>query len=373
MVAGTATTYDLVAGVIVEIEPLIRQIAPTETPMQNSRGADGRLLIGSSPTTQKKFEWQDDSILTPRSTLASGITAGDTTLTVAAGEQLRFGTGHVLVINDEQLRVTGYGSTDELTVTRGFNSTTAAIQANASAVLDLGVFLGEGSDPSAARSADWNNKWNMVQIKGPEQLAISITENMIPKYGLGMTQLDYQAAHRAAEMAIMYETTLLYGQRMEDSGSKMRQTGGLHWWITNNGVVDSTTTTLTETLLLDQLETLWGVGGSPTLCMLPFAQKRKISQWDSGDVRLGRDDDGRGNVVEYLDSDAGRLYFLVNRWIKSTDMFIYNSDQLKRRILRPMQLEALAKTGDSRKAQVVGEEGLQFVAPSQAGAFTALT
>ena len=373
MALGTATTYDLTAGVIVEIDELIRQIAPTETPMQNSRGADGRLLIGSSPCSQKKFEWQDDSILTPRSVLVGAITAGDTTITVAAGEQLRFGTGHVLVVNDEQLRVTGYGSTDELTVTRGFNSTTAAIAASADAILDLGVFLGEGSDPSAARSSDWNNKWNMVQIQGPEQVAISTTEDMIPKYGLSMTQLDYQAAHRVVEMAIMYETTLLYGQRMEDAAAKMRQTGGLHWWITNNGIVDSTTTTITETAILDQLETLWGVGGSPDLCQLSFKQKRKIGQFDSTLVRLGREEDGRGNVVDYLDSDAGRLYFLVNRWIQDSDMFLYNSNQLKRRVLRPIQLEALAKTGDSRKAQIVGEQGLQFVAPSQAGAFTALT
>tara|TARA_R110000803_G_scaffold52684_1_gene108404 strand:- start:1551 stop:2678 length:1128 start_codon:yes stop_codon:yes gene_type:complete len=370
---GTVTTYGLTEGVPISIDPFLQMLSPTETPLQNGRGSDGRLVLGSSPVDQKKFEWQDDSIDTPRSTLAATVTTGGLVLTVASGEQHRFGTGHVLMVGDEQMRVTGYPGTDQLTVTRAFNATTAGTLASAAQVLDLGTFITEGSDPDAARSSDWNNRYNMVQVLGPDQMAVSGTENIIRKYGLNMSMLDYQAAKRLIAMTISFEQSLIYGVRLEDSSAGWRQTGGIKWHITNNGTVNSAGGAITEARIVDMQQSLYDVGGSPNIAMLTATQKRKISALDSSSIRLGRQDNGRGQIVDYIDSDFGRMDFLVNRWCLNSDIFMFKSGQAKIRVLRPMQLEALAKTGDSRKAQLVGEKGLQFNAASHAGQFTGLT
>ena len=61
----------------------------------------------------------------------SSLTASDTTLTVAGGAQ--FQTGQTIMVEAEQMLVTGI-STNDLTVTRGLNGTTAAAHADDSEV-----------------------------------------------------------------------------------------------------------------------------------------------------------------------------------------------------------------------------------------------
>ena len=41
MPTGTITTYDLTTGVIVDIDPMIRMLDPTEVPLQSGAGSDG--------------------------------------------------------------------------------------------------------------------------------------------------------------------------------------------------------------------------------------------------------------------------------------------------------------------------------------------
>lgn len=372
MPVGTITSFDLTTGVIVDIDPMIKLLSPHETPLQSGVGSDGNTVLSMNSCFEKKVEWQDDTLLTPQSTLDGAITDVVGTITVATDEQLRFDVGDVLLIGSEKLRVTAYGGgADELDVTRGVFGTTAAAHSDGALVTNLGAALPEGSDAPDPRSIDRTNRHNLTSIFGPTSVFASGTTQAIKKYGIVTTEFDYQASQRFKEDVIKCEQSLLYGTRFEDTTNRWRQMGGFNFYITTN--VDSSTNTLTDVLLLDQIQACWDQGGQVNRALAGSRQKRNISNFDSDDIRLGRTDMGRGQYVEYFDSDFGRVDMVLHRWVRPTDLFLFARDQAIIRTLRPWQFKMLGDTGDSVKGMIVSEKTLQFEAERWAARFSALT
>lgn len=375
MPLGIISTFALSVGVIVDIDPLIRMLSPTDTPLQSGVGSDGSTVLASDTCFEKKVEWQDDTILTPQTTTAASIIDGAVTdVTVAAGEQLRVAVGDVIQVENEKMRVTAYGATDHLTVTRGVFGTTAVAHTTVGTLITvIGAALPEGSDPGSVRSQDRNNRFNLTSIFGPTPVTVSGTEQAVRKYGLSTTEFDYQAAMRMKEEAIKLDQSLLYGTRFEDTGNQWRQMGGMNFYITTN--VDSTASANTQTRVMDQLENCWKLGGNPNRALMASKQKRFFSTstaFNSDVIRLGRTDPGRGQVVEYFDSDFGRVDLVLNRWMRPTDIIIFSREQATIKTLRPWQFKMLGDTGDSTKGMIVSEKTLKFEAERWAAKFTAL-
>ena len=371
MPQGRLTTYDLPVGVIVDMDPLISQLSPFDLPLLNGDG--GVPAIPRDSVFEKKVEWLDDTIMTPRSTVSGALTTGTTALVIHANEANHFGVGDILLLaNDEFVRVTALAADGvTLTVTRAVGGSTATNVADASLVLGLGKTLPEGSDPEIARSRDRNARYNLTQIFGPEKVEVSMTENVIRKYGITTNEFDYQATQRMREKAIELEQALLYGRRFEDTTNKFRAMGGLTQYITTN--VDSTTTTLTDTALLDMLETVFTAGGQPTDILVGAAAKRTISTFESSILQRDTGSNERGVMVDTFLSDFGTVRVRLDRWVRPNDLFIIDRNDLELGVLRPWQFEMLAKTGDSMKGQVVGEFTLKVKNASHHARFTALT
>lgn len=373
---GTAQTYDLTTGVIVNIEDVIYLLSPTDVPLLGGQGADGASALSSDTCFEKKIEWLDEDLLLPKSLIQTATTTGDAWIVVTAGQQKRFSTGDVLLVgtSNERMRVTGYGTTtDSLTVTRAFQSSTAGTATVGLSVTILGQALAEGADPENARAADRSNRSNYTQIFGPTKVQVSGTENVVRKYGLGgTTEFDKQAANRSKEQLIELEQAILYGKVLEDTGNFWRTMAGMYTFITTN--VDSSTTTLTEAKLLDQIQNCYDAGGSPDRAVMGSKQKRVISGFNTNiTINVVRPDNVRGQVVDYFDSDFGRITLIMDRWARTPDLFLFNRDQATVVTLRPMQFEMLAKTGDSIKGQILQEKSERFVRQAHAALFTALT
>lgn len=377
MPSGKVTTYDLTVGVIIDMEEMIHLISPTDAPIQQGTSAGGLSLITNGTCFEKKVEWLDEELLLPRSTAGASATTGETVLTVASGHQLRFSTGDVLLLGSgERVRVTGYGSTtDTLTVTRAFSSSTAATISSGATITNYGQSLAEGSDPENARSLDRTGRYNYTQIFGPTAVQVSGTENVVRKYGLsGTTEFDKQAANRIKEQFIAVDQAILYGKALEDTTNKWRTMGGFVDFISTN--VDSSTTSLTEAKFLDQLQAIYDAGGSgeSLVAMVGSKQKRTISAWATSiTVNVDRQDNGRGNTVDVFNSDFGNVTIVLNRNVRTPDLFLYHRDQAELCVLRPMQFEMLAKTGDSMKGQVLRECTIKFRKQAHAARFSALT
>lgn len=379
-VNGIDTSYDLTVGIKLNVEDMIWLISPFDVPLQGTNGADGRTTLSTDTCFEVKVEWLDELLLTPRTTLASTQNTADVYLICATGTAANFQTGDVVLIDTEYEYVTGYGTTtDSLTVTRNWNAAVAVttwhtptMTGNAlpTQVVGTGQAIAEGSDTQSARALDRVDRLNYTQIFGPYAIQVSGTENAVQKYGLTGTEFDHQVANRVKELAIGVEQALIYGYQEQSTGTKQRTMGGFNYYISTN--VDTTTTNLTDSTILTQLNSCFDAGGVPDRFMVGSRQKRNISGINSTEIRYAQQTNARGQVVSYYDSDFGQISIILNRWCRPNDGYIFCRDQATVATLRPMQFEMLAKTGDSEKGHVLGEKTLLFRRQTWSARFNAL-
>lgn len=370
---GTATSYSFGAsGYEIDMEDMIQQLSPLDVPFQGGAGGgDPDLVLPTGGVTETAYNWQDELLLIPRSTLGAAVAdAVVTTVTVAAGDKLKFQPGHILQIDAEWLIVSSYGSGDVLNVVRGVSGTAAAHSSGA-AVVGVGTALGEGATPPTPKFNDRTPRQNFTQIFGPTAVAITGTDQAVRKYGVP-NEFAKQAGNRMSEMAIDREQAIIYGARFNDTGNQRRAFGGILFFVQTN--VDLTTTTLTEAAYLAHLQSLYDIGGTPELSVMGSKQKRLMSGFTSaGTVQVQLPSNQRGAVVEVFDSDFGTIRLKLHRWFKTPDLVTFRRDQAVNCTLRPLQLEPLGKTGDFSQSQLVAEWGFKFYRERHAGRFSALT
>ena len=381
MPLGTAATYDLTVGVKLDFEEFIYTLTPVDVPLLGSyNGTDTpfgpqRSVFGEETAMAKKVEWQDEELLTPRTTLAATLTTADTVITVASGARLRFATGDILRMDAEVVRISGYGTTtDTLLITRAFGGSDAQ-HSNASQVVGIGTAAAEGSDPSAHRFLDRTARYNMTEIFGPTEIKVSESEETIAnkggKYGAA-SEFDHAVANRLKETAVAIEQAIIYGVRVEDTSNEWRAMGGLLYYITTN--VDSTTTNaISYSAIRTQAQSSYNNGGMVDTLIVPPAQKVKLSDFDATLVRLDQSDTRRGSVVGQILTDFGVANVLVDRWLRTTDMIGVDSQYISKVTLRPLTFEMLAKTGDSRHGMTVCEKSLKVRLESRHFRFSTLT
>lgn len=363
MTTGAFTTYDLNVGTKLDVEDFIWTITPFDVPLLGTQGADGMSALSEGETDETQPQWLDEVLLVPRSTLGAAALTADAYITVAAGYQTNFQTGDVLRVdsgaNIERMLVTGYGTTaNTLTVTRAMDGGTQAQHASGVNVIGVGQANPEGSDAGQARAVDRADRYNYTQIFGPTTVQVSGTENAVAKYGLRSTEFDHQVANRIKEAFVGLEQTLIYGERFQNAGQKIRTMGGITYYIQTN--VDSTNTQLSDTSLLANLKAAYDAGGSPDRLVMGSKQKSTLSGINSTDIRYAQDTNIRGQKIDYYDSDFGRQMAILDRWMASNDLIGFSREQATVLTLRPLIFEMLAKTGDSTKGQVVGEKSLRY-------------
>jgi len=380
---GKVTSYDLAVGVKINMDELIYMISPTDSPFINGIGTDGRQLLGSSPVDQQEFKWMDEELLIPRATVTDtgAAGAGATDVTVSAADSYKFQVDDLITIGEADAavnaavkRVTHVNNTaGVLTLADWANSADwpATTAAHADTVICVGTALVEGSDPGEARSADRTIRTNCTQIFGPTPIHMSRSEQQVTRYGVS-DEFAKQVYGRSVENVITREQAYLYGQYNNDTSNKRRSTGGLNYHITSN---TDTTTTLTITALENLQQKCYNAGGMPDLLIAnpaSFATLNAVG--DSGRVRTVIDDPRRGRVpVSSVFTEFGETQMLRNRWCHAETAFLISKDGISRRVMQPLVVEALAKTGDSDKVQIVCEEGLQVKGEQHMGKFTTLT
>ena len=380
---GKVTSYDLAVGVKINMDELIYMISPTDSPFINGIGTDGRQLLSSSPVDQQEFKWMDEELLIPRATVTDtgAAGAGATDVTVSAADSYKFQVDDLITIGEADAavnaavkRVTHVNNTaGVLTLADWANSADwpATTAAHADTVICVGTALVEGSDPGEARSADRTIRTNCTQIFGPTPIHMSRSEQQVTRYGVS-DEFAKQVYGRSVENVITREQAYLYGQYNNDTSNKRRSTGGLNYHITSN---TDTSTTLTVSALEALQQKCYNAGGMPDLLIAnpaSFATLNAVS--DSGRVRTVIDDPRRGRVpVASVFTEFGETQMLRNRWCHAETAFLIAKEGISRRVMQPLVVEALAKTGDSDKVQIVCEEGLQVKGEQHMGKFTNLT
>jgi hypothetical protein len=375
---GIGTSYELTVGHVVNMDEAIFMVSPQDSPLLTGVNADGMLLLPQQGgLDQTEFFWMDEEILTPRSTIQTGATTGDGFIVVAAGDRTKFSTGDVIRVvhagGAEQVRVTGYGTTDDyLLVTRGYNGTTARTVSTGVKAIGLGTALAEGSDPEAARTTDRSTASNYTQIFGPTSVHMSRTEQKIRKYGVP-NEFTHQLMNRITENVISREQAFLYGIKATSATTKIRTTGGIYSYVSTN--VDSTSTQLTVAKIEAAQQLAYNKGGAPDVLMANPASLADLN--DTGNVTVVRTElveSRRGRArVTVITTEFGDVSVARNRWNEPGDALLFKRGMVVRRVLDPLQVERLAKTGDADKVQLVCEEGLEIKGQKHAVRFSNLS
>ena len=380
--AGKVTTYDLTVGEKSDIDELIYLISPVDSPMINGIASDGKQILASSGCTETTFKWMDEEILLPRAAadaVNSSTGTSVTTVSVSAADSYKFQVGDLVSVMDEGaaqhaaiLRVTAVNNTNgDLTVAGWANHSAQTAIAVGDIVTCLGTALAEGSDPGTARSADRVMRSNYTQIFGPTPVEMSRTEQQISRYGVP-DEFAKQLFNRSIENVITREQAYLYGQPVNDTTNKYRSTGGLSYWLSSNV---STATSLSAANIDTQLQACYNAGGVPDLLIAnPVSLTTLNDTANTSTVRHVIDDPRRGRVPTMsIFSEFGQVDVVRNRWVNAETAFLVKKENISRRVMQPLVVEALAKTGDADKVQIVCEEGLQVKGQNHMAFFKQLT
>lgn len=372
MPSGTITAFDLTVGLQLDFEDMIYMLDPSDVPLLGGVTAGGSSLIGVHQCFETKVEWSDDTLLTPRSTITTTLAMGGTTLTFpSATDSLKYKIGDVLRAQNELVRITAINYTaGTATITRGFASTSDVAHTQPFVVLGVGAALPEGSDAGLGRAVDRTARSNFTQILQENQ-TMSGTEQVVRKYGV-TNEWDYQAAKLLKQFAITMDQNLKYGLSSNDTTNKIRTAGGLIEFITS--VVDSTAAAITNTRVENMLQTLWENGAPGTFVIDIGAEGSKdISDFSDGTIFVQRGDRGRGVMVDYMDTDFGRVSKLMDRNTRLEDAFVLPAGNVTREVLRPLFFKRLGDTGDSTKGMWIYEGSYRIRGNKHMGRFSALT
>jgi uncharacterized Zn ribbon protein len=364
--SGTRKTYDSTVGVKLDREDAIHLISPFDVPFLGTYGAEGGSALSSEDTSSKKVEWIEDELVPSSDAVNEAFTNSDTTLTVDNGGY--FKANDLIRIGAELLVVSAVSGND-LTVSRGYGDSSAAAHSDGDKITILGTLPVEGADPVSGVNFQRVSKYNMTQIY-QDELEVTRSEEKAAKYGVS-SEIAYQGGKRLKEAAIKLEQNIILGSRYEDTGAKKRSMGGLDYFITSN--VDAATTTLTMTKINDQMQNSFNAGGNVSLLVVGGAQKRVINGFDADDIRFSQDENIRGAVVDFLDTDFGRVYVMLNRWVPTNMLFGLEPQYINLVWFDRWFMEALAKTGDRQQYQLIGECSMKVKNEKAHFKFNALT
>ena len=263
----------------------------------------GLIGLNGAPLFQTKYEWMSDSLNSNRSNLAADVTNVATTFNVSAGDGQKFRVNSILVLDDEYMKVTGVAG-DAITVTRGFDGTTAA--AHTAATSEIRIVArpqlegaGVGQDESHDRYVDYN----FTQIF-ERYASVSNTQQAVRTYNVD-DELNYQVQLRLKELAREFNDALIYGRRFDAGSGQPRMTGGLLNFASIKASYKQNLSggEVTAKVINDALEQVYQRGGNVNTILTNTAGARQISKLLGDKIQIQRQDTVRGGYVATFVSD----------------------------------------------------------------------
>lgn len=367
---GAVGSWNRTVGVRIDMDEAVAMLSPDDVPLQQ--------WLSSSPTDSIKVEWMDEELMPQAVTLNAAVTGSGTTAApwvCGAADTSELRVGDVLQKKDSAYTntyiVTEVTNATSFKVTDFSNPTTpvAAAPANADTLEIVGQYRDEGSDPVSARSTERVANYNYTQW-GQEAVQATRTQRGRAMYAQS-DPYEHELMKKFKELAIRYERSLINGIRLQSSDNKKRMMGGLFYFISTNSQsgVKANAASLLNTLVR-QSYTLGGNVGTQVLWCSPAVKAAISASIDPTLRRYDRADTTGGYVIERVTTDFGDLVLKVDRHMPKTKALLVDSQYVKRRVFDPYFHEALAKTGDSDKGQIVGEFTVEVKAEKAHGILT---
>lgn len=308
----------------------------------------------------KVYEWLEDNWNDRTDVLASGLAASTTTTTCVITTAALFQPGDVWLIESEQVWVSAMSSTTA-TIVRGFGGSTAATHADSTAMTRISRARIDGDDADNSPSTEVASNYNYTQIL-QRTINVARTKEKIAEYGVS-SWTDYLIDKAMKELMMDLARLPYYGLRYVGTSSAARYAGGFKTFITNN-LTNVSSAVLTRDAIDDTLQNIHADGGDPNLILCGAHFQRKINDFYEGFVQTERSEQLGGVLIKKLMNPiTGKILdVVVDRNCPSDYAWIVDTSLVSFYPFDPFFYEDLAKTGDAKVGQVVGEYG--FVAAS---------
>lgn len=239
----------------------------------------------------------------------------------------------------------------------------------------------EGDNASAKTVTPTVRLTNRTQIS-TKTVIVSGTQRAMNPAGR-KDELGYQVSLASLELKRDMESS---ATQLDVLATSPRQARGLLGWCydnssngggsyaaasytANTGQTNGTTRAYTEAQLKSVLQLIYTAGGEPDTIMMPPAMKQTFSSFTGNATRMDDSSDKKlyASVDVYV-SDFGTLKAVPNRFQRTRDVFILQSDKWAISYLRPFQTIELAKTGDADQRELLAEWTVEARAPKANGA-----
>lgn len=341
------------------VSDLITLISPKKTPLLAYFGIQtdfGDMNVVGWPNT--KFELLSDELQPQTDTLNGSITSTATTVTFTDADA--FTEGDVIVVDSEYIYLSSRSAGGEIwTVARSFGGTTNASHDTAAVVTRISNARVEGADTYDGPVQDITSITQYTQIihRG---VKVSRTQAKIAQYGID-DYYEYQVMKHKQEALIDLEKALIRAKLSSGSGTVARMMGGFDYWVNSaGGNTVSAGGAVVQADFEDALEAIYNDGGDPSdafVAYLSSANMQVIKNiYDNSQyLRVDRGENTVGMVVDRVETPFGSVDLLMSQFAQSSIIPIINPDHFRVVAFDDFQEETLAKSGDYKRGQIVGE------------------
>jgi hypothetical protein len=349
-------TYSDTTNAVRIINDVIKLIDPMQTPLLAALGgldaARSKFEIRGNGT---KIEWLEDQYAPMSDVAAQGTTITTNTTTLTVTDASIFQDGHVIKIDSEYMVVSAVDVTgNTLSVYSRSYGGTNATHVTTSTIYIVGMARLEGDDADYVGLQQVSAPYNYTSIF-QKALKITGTEDVVDEYGYE-DAFAYQANKALPELLRLVESQIFEGVRAVGTATAPRSFGGLGTFITNNTVAAGGA--IAKTHIDGLAEQIRLDGGMPDLfvCHPSVANDLRALLDSSSFVRLTQENSVFGmNSIDAIRTQYGNLRLVESLWCPLSRAWMLDSSRAGLYDLRPFGWHELAKTGDSRKAEVVGE------------------
>lgn len=224
----------------------------------------------------------------------------------------------------------------------------------------------EGADASFITVVPTVMRNNYTQIF-TEAVQVTDRANVVSTYGR-KREMAYQMAKSSAAIKRDRENALVGTAQAKSAGNSTTAStlAGFQQQLDTSTVVytGGAATPLSEALLVTALQNAYVAGAEPTRIHVTPSNSVVLAGFAAAAGRYrtlptGGNDKSIVNVVNLYVSPFGEQKVEINRFQKAKNTLIFEPDQWTNVTLRPWERKALAKTGDSEKAMLLGEFSLK--------------
>ncbi|GGF88429.1 SU10 major capsid protein [Paenibacillus abyssi] len=342
----------------------IRQMAPNVDVIMTKAPVLLGLIGKGEALTQTKFEWQNDFLNSDIVVSSAAYLATDTTIVLGTGEGNRVTQFALIQNGGEVIRVTNVAG-DTLTVTRGYDGTTAEAIASGAEMKVISRPKVQGTD--VLRKDEHNDRlvsFNYSQIF-ERYASVSRTQQAVRTYGVD-DELDYQVNLRLEELLREANNSLIYGRKYVGTGAAPATSGGLFAFAAEAGSYekDFAAAEISAKGLNDSVEAVFTRGGTVNTILCAPNVARQVTKLGGSTIQTERGETQTGHQILSFVSDmpGGAISrVVVDLNMPKDRALLLDIDKIKQRDLTSIyDQDATLPGGDYFARSIRGEFGWEI-------------